>query len=87
MEPILRASENFLFDFVHTWIPVKEKAAATYLHVDLDEAGGRDLVVEHPKGVQQEMLRILTNSGLQISNIQSPTVSAKSEVCFLTEIS
>jgi hypothetical protein len=37
----------------------------TCLHVNLDEAGCCDLVVEHAEGIQQKMLRILTNSGLK----------------------
>jgi hypothetical protein len=36
----------------------------SHLHVDLDEAGGCYLVVKHAKGVEQKMLRVLTNSGL-----------------------
>jgi len=37
----------------------------SHLHVDLDEAGGCYLVVKHAKGVEQKMLRVLTNSGLR----------------------
>ena len=35
------------------------------LHVDLDQARGRDLVVKHSERVEQEVLRILTNADLK----------------------
>ena len=35
------------------------------MHVDLDQARGRDLVVKHSERVEQEVLRILTNADLK----------------------
>ena len=35
------------------------------LHVDLHQAGGRHLAVQHSKRVQEKMFGVLTNSGLK----------------------
>ena len=35
------------------------------MHVDLDQARSRDLVVKHSERVEQEVLRILTNADLK----------------------
>ena len=35
------------------------------LHVDLDQAGGCDLVVQHAKGVDEKMFCVLTDANLQ----------------------
>ena len=35
------------------------------LHVDLDEAGGRNLVVQHSKGVDEKVFGILTDANLK----------------------
>ena len=35
------------------------------LHVDLDKAGGCDLVVQHAKGIDEKMFCVLTDANLQ----------------------
>ena len=35
------------------------------LHVDFDQAGGCDLVVQHAKGVDEKMFCVLTDANLQ----------------------
>ena len=45
------------------------------LHVDLDQAGGRDLVVEHAEGVDEEMLRVLADAeGDVVVHVLRPAV-------------
>ena len=40
------------------------------LHVDLYQAGGRDLVVEHAERVEQEVLSVLTNANLKSKRVK-----------------
>ena len=39
------------------------------LHVDLDQAGGCDLVVQHAKGIDEKMFCVLTEANLQKTQI------------------
>ena len=49
--------------------PDPENCLDVYLHVDFDEAGGCDLVVEDPEGVEKEVLGVLVYPGLIYDNI------------------
>ena len=51
------------------------------LHVDLDEAGGSDLAVQHAERVDQEVLCILADSG---RNVVVDTCQIRRK-CYLTQ--